>query len=198
MPNCRRNRNRSWGAVLALIISALAAAPRAQAQLPPPPPPPPGTEVAPEEAPARRLGVGYKIGNGWGVIGGDVLVQVVDHVALDLQANYLSISDPGGGTATGWGIAPAVQLELRARGSTPYLGAGALYGRLQLGNVTAAGSGAFANLGWHWKWQSGLGIVLGGGLAYLARVRATDGVTTVETGGRTFFNIEAGMRFMFL
>src|SRR5579871_1685874 len=45
--------------------------------LPPPAPPP--------QVPERKLGVGYKIGNGLGFIGADVILAPVEHLALDAQ-----------------------------------------------------------------------------------------------------------------
>jgi hypothetical protein len=143
------------------------------------------------------LGVGYKIGNGLGFVGGDVVVRVVDHLSLDLQANYASVAVESGGQATGFGLAPGVQGELFARGSTPYLGTGPLYIRMTWEGLVASGWGFFANVGWHWKWSNGLGILLGAGVGHLASIQATDGIRTVRASGGTHFNIESGLRYMF-
>jgi hypothetical protein len=153
-----------------------------------------------EPRPEHLLGIGYKIGNGIGFVGADLLVHPISHVTIDLQANYASVDagDGSGRTVTGYGLAPALHLELRATGSTPYLAVGLLYVRLSLDNAVASGTGAFANLGWNWKWQSGPGIMLGAGVGHLANIEATNGTTTVDRPGQTFFNIEAGFHFMFL
>ena len=158
--------------------------------------------LADEEAEAtvqKHLGVGFKIGNGMGFVGGDVLISPIPHLTLDRQANYLSTRVSGGGTATGYGFAPTVQGHLFAgQRSSPYIGLGALYATLTLDSVTASATGVVANAGYEWRWSSGLGILLGGGIAYLGNIHATDGVTTVDSPAFTHVNIEAGLRFMFL
>ena len=154
----------------------------------------------PERAPLdtegtdRHLGVGYKIGNGLGFVGADIVVSPIPHLALDLQANHYA-----SGEASGFGYAPGLQLFLWDKGrSTPYFSAGYIHLKLGLRNVTASGSGYFANFGYEWKWPFGLGILVGGGLGYLNDVSATDGITTVTAPGGAHFNIEAGLRYMFI
>ena len=62
------------------------------------------------EATARKhVGVGFKIGNGMGFVGGDLIISPIDHLTLDLQASYLSTGVSGGRTATGYGLAPTIQ-----------------------------------------------------------------------------------------
>jgi hypothetical protein len=163
-------------------------------------PPAPRPAVDPERVPIdaepidRHLGVGYKIGNGLGFLGADIVVSPVPHLALDLQANYFST-----GGASGFGVAPGVQVFLWDKGrSTPYFSAGYVHLKLSLNDVTATGSGYFGNFGYEWKWATGVGILLGGGLGYLNEVSATDGFTTVTRAGGVNFNIEAGVRFMFI
>lgn len=51
---------------------------------------PPPAPAEPEEPSSKRLGLGYKIGNGLGFVGADVIVNVVDHLSLDLQVNHES------------------------------------------------------------------------------------------------------------
>ena len=161
--------------------------------------PPPAVAVSPdEEPPARHLGVGYKIGNGLGFMGADVIVRPIEHVSVDLQLNYANASTTGAANATGWGVVPEVQLELRPRRSTPYLGLGLWYARIGDGTVTASGSGFVVNGGWQWRWSSGVEILLGAGMAHIGDIRATNGVDTVEGKGGNVFNIEAGVRYLFL
>jgi hypothetical protein len=165
---------------------------------PPPPPPEAPPPIAPEPVAEKKIGVGYKIGNGIGFVGADIIVAPIEHLAFDLQFNYLSYSTPDG-TAKGLGLAPCVQGRLfGGQRSTPYVGLGFLHASLSLKNVTASGSGMVANLGYEWRWDSGLGILLGAGVQHLGTVSATDGVTTITEKGYTDFNIEAGLRFMFL
>src|SRR5262245_35996733 len=150
--------------------------------------------LADEPPPHKFLGVGYKIGNGMGVIGGDVIISPIDHLTFDLQANYFAEAG-----AAGYGLVPMLQVHLfSGQVSSPYLGAGVLYATLSMDNVTASATGVVANAGYEWRWASGLGILLGGGINHLGNIHATDGVTTVDAPGVTQFNIEAGLRFMFL
>jgi hypothetical protein len=174
---------------------------------PPPPPPPYGYPpprrygyMPPRDPPATatHLGLGYKIGNGLGFVGGDLIISPAPHLVFDLQANTFSANTTSG-TATGYGLAPAVQGYLREPGvSTPYFSLGYLYATLALSGVTASLHGFFLNAGYEWKWTSGFGILLGGGVAYFASLKATDGVTTIEQSGGAHFNLEVGFRFMFL
>jgi hypothetical protein len=147
----------------------------------------------------KHLGVGFKIGNGMGFVGGDILISPIPHLTLDLQASYLSTGVNGGGTASGYGLAPTIQGHLfSGQRSSPYVGVGLLYATLTLDNVTASASGVVGNIGYEWRWTSGLGILLGAGLGHLGTIHATDGVTTIDSPGSTHFNIEAGLRYMFL
>ena len=155
-------------------------------------------EPSPEAVASKHLGIGYKIGNGLGFVGGDVLVSPVDHITLDLQANWFSLSS-GGSSASGYGLAPALQLHLfSGYRSSPYLGLGYLYATITLEGVTASASGGFVNAGYEWRFPSGLGILLGGGISYLGNVNATNGVETVDSPGGTHPNLEVGLRYMFL
>ena len=73
----------------------------------------------------KKLGVGYKIGNGLGFVGADVIIAPVEHFALDLQANYFSASEPTG-TAMGLGYVrrrAGAAWRTGASCSTPYAGA---------------------------------------------------------------------------
>lgn len=70
--------------------------------------------------------------------------------------------------------------------------------RLNLREVSASGTGFFANAGYEFRWQSGFGILLGAGVAHLATMSATNGIDTISASGGTYFNLEVGARFMFL
>ena len=156
---------------------------------------------AAQSAPAvarKRMGVGYKIGNGLGFLGGDLIIAPIPHVTVDLQANWFSMSS-GDSSATGYGVAPSVQGHLfDGQVSSPYAGLGYVYATLSLDGVTASAQGVFANLGYEWRWDSGLGILLGGGVGYVGAINATNGVETVSSPGGTHVNLEVGLRYMFL
>jgi len=184
---------------LSFVVAALAALPavRASAQpyyaAPPASPPP-----APEEVVSRHVGVGYKIGNGLGFLGADLLIVPVEHLTFDLQANWYSAAS-NNDTVKGFGLAPAVQYHFKGgQVSSAYIGVGYLYARMSLNEVTASAQGGFMNAGYEWRWSNGLGILLGGGIAHIGGVERSDGVTTVTTQGGTFPNLEVGLRYLFL
>jgi hypothetical protein len=165
--------------------------------------PPGATTPEAPAAPQKLLGVGYKAGNGVGFLGADLIVNPIPHLGFDLQGSLfpVTIQSPNGMTssATGYAIAPAVRGYLYdGQRSTPYLSVGAVYARLTLDTVTAAATGTFANLGYEWRWSFGLGIHVGGGVGYLTKAEATDGVRTVSFGGKVNPNLEFGLSYMFL
>ena len=84
------------------------------------------TPARAEEIQARKVGVGYKIGNGIGFTGGDIVLRLIPHVVFDLQASYASIDG-----MTGYGLAPTVKLQLHEVGHTPYLGVGVQHARFR-------------------------------------------------------------------
>ena len=53
-----------------------------------------------EEVEPHPVGVGYKIGNGLGVIGADLLLRLIPHVVFDLQANDISLAETSYGTTS--------------------------------------------------------------------------------------------------
>jgi hypothetical protein len=150
------------------------------------------------KASATHLGLGYKIGNGLGFAGTDLIISPATHLVFDLQANVFSAATDNG-TAQGYGLAPAVQAYFNDPGvSTPYVGAGFVYAALSLNNIKASASGAFFNAGYEWKWNWGMGILLGAGVCYLGSIEATNGYNTISQSGGAHFNIESSLRFMFL
>src|SRR5262249_1615808 len=92
---------------------APARAPPADAPAAPPvaePPPTATSAAAPaDEVVRKRVGLGYKIGNGLGLVGFDLIVNVVDHVTLDVQGNWISEDAGNGQSATGWGFGAEAQ-----------------------------------------------------------------------------------------
>jgi len=155
-------------------------------------------EPAAKVAASKRIGVGYKLGNGLGFVGADVIVAPIEHLSVDLQANWFSASSDGT-SASGYGLAPSLQAHLfKGQVSSPYLGLGYVFASLSLGGVTASTSGVFANVGYEWRWRSGLGILVGGGVGHLGNVHVSNGAETLDLPGGTHFNLEAGLRYMFL
>jgi hypothetical protein len=71
----------------------------------------------PEVEASKKLGVGYKIGNGLGFVGADVIIVPVEHLSLDLQGNYLSYSS-GSVSASGYGLALKGHSTRPGRGRT--------------------------------------------------------------------------------
>jgi hypothetical protein len=141
--------------------------------------------------------VGYKIGDGLGYTGADVILSPLPHVALDLQGSWFQ-KKLG---ASGFGVAPAIQVFLKGDGkSTPYLSIGYVHFRLTFDNgVKGSGNAAFANLGYEWKWRFGLGILLGGGILYSGNVSTSDNGRTMILGEDGIKpSLEFGMRYMFL
>ena len=150
-------------------------------------------------SPGRRLDAG----NGIGLVGADLIVRAVPYVAVDLQANYLAVSvDQGTGmtaTASGYGFAPTLQAQLKPVGHTPYLGLGFAYVHLSLNDVTGSASALLVNAGYEWRFASGVGVLLGGGIADIGSVHAmsADGSTMISESGGVHFNLEAGVRYYF-
>jgi hypothetical protein len=154
-----------------------------------------------EETEPHVVGVGYKIGNGIGFLGADLILRVLPHVVLDLQANYVSISESVDGgpdqTATGYGFAPTVQFQLKPIGHTPYLGIGLVYVHESLNDAAASATGLLLNLGYEWRFASGVGVLVGAGMDDLGTLSATNGTTTIHQSGGVLFNLEAGVRYYF-
>jgi hypothetical protein len=154
-----------------------------------------------EEIDPHSVGVGYKIGNGIGFAGIDLILRLLPHVAFDLQANYVAVSESVDGgpdqSITGYGLAPMVQLQLKSIGHTPYLGVGLVYIHESLQDVTASGTGLLVNVGYEWRFASGVGVLVGAGIDDLGTLSATNGTTTIQQPGGLLFNIEAGVRYYF-
>lgn len=149
-------------------------------------------EGAPQEtASSPTFGVGYKLGNGVGFAGIDLIASPIPHLAFELQLSHLADFE------SGYAILPSAVGTLRATGSTPYVKVGALYLAVSDSDVTVTGSGGFANIGYEWRFNSGLGIQLGGGVGYIQDITAVSGNTIVSIGGEAHANLELGLRYRF-
>ena len=154
--------------------------------------------VADEPTPGewRQVGLGYKLGNGIGFFGGDAIVCPFPHLCGDLQGAFLRIATDSE-TAYGFGLAPELQLQLFVgHHGTPYVGAGVNYAHIILGDATGEAFGVFANVGYVYTFSFGLGLEVGVGGGYLSQAKATSATSEVTMGGKAYFNIEAGLRYM--
>jgi hypothetical protein len=146
-----------------------------------------------EETEKRTIGVGYKLGNGIGFAGGDLIVRAFSHVSFDLQASY-----PAGYSFEGLSVAPAVQVQLKPTGHTPYLDVGFVYMRFSTDQVHGYAAGVVANAGYEWRFASGVGILVGGGVQDHGPVHLASGTASAESGSSgPSFNLEAGLRYFF-
>ena len=160
-----------------------------------------------EEVVERKLGVGYKIGNGIGFEGGDLIYRAFPHLSFDLQINYYgskeTLPDGSAVTFSGMGFAPAVHAQLRAVGHTPYASLGLIYVRLNASHegdssATGSGTGFFANLGYEWRFASGIGVIVGAGVNDLVSAQWTNSTASLtKTGNVVQFNLEGGVRYYF-
>jgi hypothetical protein len=160
-----------------------------------------------EEVVERKLGVGYKIGNGIGFEGGDLIYRAFPHVSFELQINYCALNDslPDGSALTfsGIGFAPAVHAQLRPLGHTPYLSAGLIYVRMDASHEgasvgTTSGTGFFANVGYEWRFASGIGVIVGAGANDIVTLHAeTAFASASKTGNEVSLNLEGGVRYYF-
>lgn len=159
-----------------------------------------------DEVVERKVGVGYKVGNGIGFAGGDLIYRAFPHVSVDLQVGYYgskdTLTDGSAVTYSGLGFAPAIHAQLRAVGHTPYVSVGGIYARLAAHHdgdtVTGTGTGFFANAGYEWRFASGVGVILGAGLGDLISMHFEHGDTTADMmPNQLYFNIEGGVRYFF-
>ena len=149
------------------------------------------------EAPPRDriVGVGFHTGNFIGPLAFDVIIRPLPHIAVDLQAGYWSASDIG---AHGLVVAPQLQWEFR-RGwrSTPYAGLAFRYEEDWSDGVTATSKGGFLVGGWQFRWRSGFGVLLGGGVLYMTSVTLNTPRAGYGSSGGWFGTYEVGVRYFF-
>jgi hypothetical protein len=168
----------------------------------------PGTAAWAEEVPAqhhRIVGLGWKVGNGLGPRGADLVVAPWPSLAFELHVAALreEVDEPTPDEPTGWGIVPLARLyplanRSNATGVTPHVSAGVHYSRWEFGALRWSRTELVVNGGPEWRW-SGLRLLLGAGIHYARRgLRRSNGSEWVEVdGGRPLLNLEAGLRYMF-
>ena len=158
-------------------------------------------DTAPDVHPAvaeavRReptIGVGYHPGNFVGPLAFDLILRPLPHFAVDLQAGTWS-SDNG---IRGVGIAPQLQWELLRGWQTPYAGLGFRYEEVWSGGVMASSKGGFLVGGWQWRWQSGFGVLVGGGALYKTAVTLNAPRASHWSSGGFYGTYEVGVRYFF-
>ena len=102
------------------------------------------------------------------------------------------------GGMTGYGLAPTLQLQLKDIGHTPYLGMGMQYANLSDADRGGYAAGFVANAGYEWRFASGVGVIVGGGVQDVGKVHVTKGIAASDgNSGGVHFNIEAGVRYFF-
>lgn len=163
-------------------------------------PPPPGYRAPPpppEPSRDRVFGIGYKAGNGIGFMGADVIVGILPHLNVDLQASYFRV-ETNGASANGFALAPMLQVHFTSGGlNTLYIGGGMQYAHIELSGVSANVKGVVGNVGYIWKWPSGFGVLLGGGFQHFWAVAESDGTVVIAREAGTHPNLEFSVRKMF-
>jgi hypothetical protein len=142
----------------------------------------------------RIVGVGFHPGNFVGPVAFDVIVRPLPHIAFDVQA-ATSSSDLGVRTLQ---VAPELQWEFR-RGwrSTPYAGLGYRYEDDRLDGMTATSKGGFLVGGWQFRWRSGFGVLVGGGVLYKTPLTLNTPVASTWSSGGWSGTYEVGARYFF-
>ena len=137
------------------------------------------------------LGIGYHPGHFVGPLAFDIIVRPLPHLALDLQA--------GTGDFSGHrvALAPQIQWEIFKRPSTPYLGAVFRYERYTQSGQHAESTGGALTAGWQWRWQSGLGLLLGIGVLYRTPVDFRTPTLQIYSAGGWGGTYEIGLRYFF-
>lgn len=116
----------------------------------------------------------------FGLINADIDFKVADAITVGPSLMFWSLA---GITAFGGGARGNYYFNGQAFTDSFYLGAHAEYAlvtyKTSLGNSSAGVFGAGALAGYHWVWDGGFNIMLGGGIGYYA------GSSTVTINGQT-------------
>ena len=122
----------------------------------------------------NTLGIGYKLGNGIGFTGVDLIVHPMPNVSLDLQGSM---------TEGTFAFAPSIQFLMDPMNG-PYIGVG--YQHVLGTSSVATAQGAFANVGWQFRPITNVGVILGVGYQQLFQP-SNEGNLNYEAGVRYFF-----------
>jgi hypothetical protein len=145
---------------------------------------------------ARRepiVGVGFHPGNFVGPLAFDVILRPLRHIAVDLQVGAWSL-DSGVHTV---GVAPQLQWEFLRWWQTPYAGLAFRYEEVWSNGVMASSKGGFLIGGWQWRWQSGFGALVGGGVLYMTPVTLNAPRVGYWSSGGLYGTYEVGVRYFF-
>ena len=153
--------------------------------------PPPMAEATAAREPI--LGIGFHPGNFVGPLAFDVILRPLPHVAGDVQVGTQSV----GNNVRSLQVAPQIQWEFRRRWQTPHVGLGFRYEEVWSDGVTASSKGGFLVSGWQWRWQSGLGVLVGGGVLYMAPVTLNAPRAGYWSSGGFYGTYEVGVRYFF-
>lgn len=151
-------------------------------------------ETGPHVAQAERtLGAGYKVGNGHGLYGGEMLARATPRLWFVLYAG--ATWEEGG---KGLALVPTVQANLRGGDvSTPYASLGVEYATVRFDDVWAHGFGFLINAGYEWHLRDGLALQLGVGVRAMREVQGSRDMTTVAQPAFISPNAEIGLRYRF-
>jgi hypothetical protein len=155
----------------------------------------PGVHPAIAEAAPREpiLGVGYHPGNFVGPLAFDVILRPLPHIAGDVQIGAWSLDNGVRALA----VAPQLQWEFRRGWQTPHVGLGFRFEEVWSEGVTASSKGGFLVGGWQWRWQSGLGVLVGGGVLYRTPVTLNSPRAGYWSAGGFNGTYEVGVRYFF-
>jgi hypothetical protein len=134
------------------------------------------------------FGAGYKVGNGLGLAGVDLVLQPLARWGLDVQIAR---------SAIGVDVAPALQYHLDPASGT-YVSLGYNRTALEVFGQPLGRNGLFANIGRQWQPWPKVGVIAGVG--YQVALSSTDVVfgQTVHSAGWGAVNFEFGLRYYFL
>ena len=157
----------------------------------------PPTDVYPASPQAARrepiLGVGVHPGNFIGPLAFDVILRPLPHIAVDLQVGTWSLDND----VHALGVAPQLQWEFLRGWQTPYAGLAFRYEEVWSNGVTASSKGGFLVGGWQWRWQSGFGVLVGGGALYMTPVTLSSPRVGYWSSGGLYGTYEVGVRYFF-
>jgi len=138
--------------------------------------------------------VGFHPGNFVGPLAFDVILRPLPHVDFDVQVGYWTAVD---GRVHALAFAPALQWEWFRRWQTPYVGLAFRYEEDWSDGVTATSKGGALTGGWQFRWQSGLGLLLGIGVLYMTPIDLNSPNAGHYSSGGWYGTYEVGVRYFF-
>lgn len=147
------------------------------------------------ETPRREpiVGLGLHPGNFIGPLAFDVIVCPWAHLAFDLQVGYWSLEN----NVRGLGVGPQLQWRFLRGWQTPYMAALFRYEEVWSDGVRADSKGGALIGGWQFRWQSGIGLLLGVGVLYMSSITLSSPSAGYYSSGGTYGTYEVGVRYFF-